>query len=82
MTGIRRSLGMSLLVSLRRNLSVLSVISQVTLLLAILIRRNLARKRRSNQLNKNALYLRLVLAADLALNYLRLREIQRTPVTL
>ena len=48
------------------------------MLLAILIRRNLAGRLKSNQLNKNALHSKLVLAVDLALSYLELRVSQRT----
>ena len=53
------------------------------MLLAVLIRRSLARRPKSNQLDKSALYPKLVkLAIDLALNYLELRVNQRILMTL
>ena len=71
---------MSLLASLRKKSSVSAVISLVIMLLAILIRRSLARRPKSNQLNRNALYPKLVLrlATNLTLSCLELRVSQRT----
>ena len=71
----RKNLGMSLLASLRKKSSVLAVISLVIMLLAVLIERSLVRRPKSNQLNRNALYLKLVLrlATNLTLSYLELR---------
>ena len=54
------SLRMSLLVSLRRKSSVSAVISLVIMLLAVLIRRSLVRRPKSNQLDRNDLHLKLV----------------------
>ena len=60
MIGTGKSLGMSLLVSLRRKSSVSAIISLVIMLLAVLIRRSLVRRPKSNQLDRNDLYPKLV----------------------
>ena len=74
----RKNLGMSLVVSLRKKSSISAIISLAIMLLAVLIRRSLVRRLKSNQLDRNALYPKLVrLATNLALSYLELRVSQR-----
>ena len=78
-----KSLEISLLASLRRKSSVSAVISLVIILLAVLIRRSLVRRPKSNQLDRNDLHPKLVrLAIDQALSYLELRVSQRILMTL